>query len=546
MRPAGASQRSDILPKYQSDFSRSSRDGRRKGRFAEVSNPQALEAKKAGQCILLIGALSMMIALLALAACGPASSAAVSTHVRPDPSPEALSSPSLDPSSKSRLEVRINTGEEEWQRIASYLRRSHFFVREGYRLSFPEHPAFQRITREGAPPTFEEIEKLREVFMQEIYDPTLYEAALRTIAESEPGLEEVLSRFEKWQSAWGFKTFDTYIVRLTRYGTGGSYCYLAGEIILRVEPDGSFGRGANPWHTIVHEMVHIGVEEAIVIPLQLGHWEKELLVDIVTQRAFGHLLPGYKVGEQGPRDLGSVVANADLDNLLVQLERWRQDNPSVGPRLLVRSSNTEEEWSRLLELLADPPAPMPNLWPPLPDHQLVNALAGNPLAKSDQERLRGVFEDELLEDEIVAHASRTLHPLDPRFEGVFADLRDWQSQWGFELLDEYEIRFTQFGYSEVDQGTGDIFIRVAPSYSAGGPFRLMIESIVRGGIMEPLVKRFSLDEVETERVVHHLSRYLLREVVPNYEIHGKVHPLDEVLTLEALTDLPAAISRWRN
>ena len=86
---------------------------------------------------------------------------------------------------------------------------------------------------------------------------------------------------------------------------------------------------------------------------------------------------------------------------------------------------------------------------------------------------------------------------------------------------------------------------MAPSYWVGGPFRLAVESMVRGGILEPVVMASNLDESEGERLVHHLSRHLLRDSVPNYQIPGDPLPVDEIMTEDALADLPAAILRWR-
>jgi hypothetical protein len=98
-----------------------------------------------------------------------------------------------------------------------------------------------------------------------------------------------------WRTAYGFRTFGHYDVVLTLYGPGGGYDSSTGRITLFTDAEGH-GRFDKPFaHTIVHEMVHIGIQKRIVEAKQLTHSDKERLVDRVCLLAFDDLLPGYKV-----------------------------------------------------------------------------------------------------------------------------------------------------------------------------------------------------------------------------------------------------------
>ena len=76
-------------------------------------------------------------------------------------------------------------------------------------------------------------------------------------------------------------------MELTRYGTGGSYGALDGTVIANIE----HRTKEEVMSTIVHEIIHIGIEHLIQEYLddknnQKHHWYKERLVDLIGEMYF--------------------------------------------------------------------------------------------------------------------------------------------------------------------------------------------------------------------------------------------------------------------
>ena len=83
---------------------------------------------------------------------------------------------------------------------------------------------------------------------------------------------------------------------------GGSYDYDTGTIRLKVRRDGSSSRSID--EGLIHEMVHLGIEESIVRKYELTAPEKEAMVDQICQLWLGDLLPTYR--RQRIADVGMV------------------------------------------------------------------------------------------------------------------------------------------------------------------------------------------------------------------------------------------------
>jgi len=99
---------------------------------------------------------------------------------------------------------------------------------------------------------------------------------------------------------YNFKIFENYEVRLTLYGPGGDYfpSYGAFDGKLRNQPGRT--RKLNKAiilvradlkkffeRIIIHEIIHLGIEENIVRKNKLRHSEKESLVNKIYKRYFG-------------------------------------------------------------------------------------------------------------------------------------------------------------------------------------------------------------------------------------------------------------------
>jgi hypothetical protein len=81
-----------------------------------------------------------------------------------------------------------------------------------------------------------------------------------------------------------FNLKDQYTIVLTKYGSGGSYNSQTGEVIVNIkdrEKDLIMG-------TILHEIVHIGIEH-LIESYHITHWRKERLVDLIMEKCFPDL-----------------------------------------------------------------------------------------------------------------------------------------------------------------------------------------------------------------------------------------------------------------
>jgi hypothetical protein len=90
---------------------------------------------------------------------------------------------------------------------------------------------------------------------------------------------------------------------------------------MRVDEQGNFAR-MNPIQTVVHEIVHLGIENSVVRKYKLNHWEKERLVDLVCQRKFGEIFPDYQLQEKGDSRIDSYITDEALNNLPLAIKKY--------------------------------------------------------------------------------------------------------------------------------------------------------------------------------------------------------------------------------
>ncbi|MEM8583704.1 MAG: hypothetical protein AAGF87_05515 [Bacteroidota bacterium] len=153
------------------------------------------------------------------------------------------------------------------------------------------------------------------------YRQTDYDSALSAVKAQrsliENVIEETISLSKTWD--WAFKIFEKYEITFTLYGTGGSYDPDSGLITLFTTTDGKFMNYENPANTIIHEFVHLGMEESIVQKYNLSHQIKESLVDRFVYLLYGKYLPDYKIQNMGNIEMDRIIASK---NDLAELEKF--------------------------------------------------------------------------------------------------------------------------------------------------------------------------------------------------------------------------------
>jgi len=211
-----------------------------------------------------------------------------------------------------QLIKRINSLEEEvaygWNRLLRY----DFYEKNGYNLSLPETKMMAKLltwSRQGS--LHQEAEELFRQVIEEDYKSDYYKEGLRALDTMGIDLEDLARTLDIYQEAWGFKPFDTYTIRLTKYGPGGSYDPKKGHIIIKVKEDGIASYRA-PSEIILHEIIHIALEQAFVQPFDLNHLEKETLVDAFFMGHFLSYFPDYKIQRQTYHRIDDYIGK-DMD-----------------------------------------------------------------------------------------------------------------------------------------------------------------------------------------------------------------------------------------
>lgn len=130
------------------------------------------------------------------------------------------------------------------------------------------------------------------------FDNEFYKKYADYIEKELPNIEKKL---EILKSIKSFDLKDSYIIRLTKYGTGGSYHYDSkkGEVILNVNTDELIG-------SIVHEIIHIGIEE-LIKKYNVKHWHKERIVGLISEKLF----PGLKKLRKTKESVSNIDAVFD-------------------------------------------------------------------------------------------------------------------------------------------------------------------------------------------------------------------------------------------
>lgn len=246
-----------------------------------------------------------LLALILISAC---------THL-PSTS-KAEDSPQID---ASEVVIRAQTADESFEYLMYLYGKMSFYQQHGYQVSLPTHPSFQNIST--ATMTDSEISDLKNIFTNEVYNIHDFAKGLAALEKYHETIQNAVARLLELHESWGFKVFPQYQVQLTLYGPGGSYNYEDGTIIMLTRPDGTFKREP-PYQTVIHEIVHIGIEETIVQHYQLSHPDKEHLVDLICSIYFADLMPYYRMQDMGSPEMDPYVTSETLKSLPASIEAY--------------------------------------------------------------------------------------------------------------------------------------------------------------------------------------------------------------------------------
>ncbi len=229
---------------------------------------------------------------------------------------------------EDRIEIVIPTVEDETEYVWRTLQDVPFFEQHGYDISLPEHHLVDELVIKARDEKLESADRdrLDRLMRDEVYDRSSYLSAHERIRSRSALIDQLINRLDDIEKQWDYRSFETYTVRLTHYGPGGSYDPDTGTILIFATPEGSFKQYKDPACTIIHEVVHIGIEQSIVSRLNLPHALKERVVDRVVWLNFHEELPEYRIQNMGYTALDEYMTyTPEVSNLGEILERFMNE-----------------------------------------------------------------------------------------------------------------------------------------------------------------------------------------------------------------------------
>ncbi|WP_395374998.1 hypothetical protein [Marinicella sp. W31] len=220
-----------------------------------------------------------------------------------------ISTETLSHVAPNRFQVNIPTVQKEIDSIWRTITDISFFDEHGYTVNLPDHSFIETLlakSRNGSLKD-QDFEKLKVLFRDEIYNPQDYAQSVYAVKTSLSLANKILNEISMMDLQWPFKFFKSYEIQLTLYGSGGSYRPDTGTIILLTNKKGGFKNYKDPINNIIHELVHIGVEDSIVQELSLSHPMKEQVIDTFIKVAFTEELPDYRVQPMGEASFSKTI-----------------------------------------------------------------------------------------------------------------------------------------------------------------------------------------------------------------------------------------------
>ena len=190
---------------------------------------------------------------------------------------------------KPEIIFHAPTKEEAFDLAILSIRDLSWCIQNKCRLDLPEHEAFKKLYENPEALLDYDFDHLKNIFYTEIYNSAVFNKGLEEIQKTHMLIKASFEKLAYLHEHWKFKLMPQYKVILTLYGTRGSYDPLTGQIILRTSATGIKRAG----RTIIHEIVHIGIEENIVKKYKLTQKEKERLVDLICSIYLKDILPTY-------------------------------------------------------------------------------------------------------------------------------------------------------------------------------------------------------------------------------------------------------------
>ncbi|MEM6343575.1 MAG: hypothetical protein AAF927_06825 [Bacteroidota bacterium] len=221
--------------------------------------------------------------------------------------------------------------EQEATSIWRTINDINFLESQGYQIKLPKNEAIDNLIEKSKGGEFgnEDYATIYNLLEGGIYQRENYDKALAKILSQKALIVSAMEKLEEKRAewTWDFKQYESYEIILTLYGTGGSYEPETGNITLLTNAEGAFMKYDKPANTIIHEMVHLGIENSLIQTYKVNHVLKEKIVDTIVYLLFQESLPDYQIQNMGPTAIdGQFNEAADLAGLQATIAKLAEDN----------------------------------------------------------------------------------------------------------------------------------------------------------------------------------------------------------------------------
>ncbi|MCT4639718.1 MAG: hypothetical protein N4A72_18610 [Bacteroidales bacterium] len=202
---------------------------------------------------------------------------------------------------EDRIKVNIPTVDSEADYVWRTIIDIDFFEKNRYSVGLPKGDIIEQLKEKSRKKklTDKDYSDLKRFMKDSIYNADDYKMGYKAVADRVDMLNRMIDKLFNGKYNWNFKRFDIYNINLTLYGPGGSYNPDKGEVLIYTTTKGGFKQYLNPVYTIIHEIVHIGIQESLINRYKVPHAMKERIVDNIVMLYFGNDLPGYRIQNMG-------------------------------------------------------------------------------------------------------------------------------------------------------------------------------------------------------------------------------------------------------
>ncbi|NGX49270.1 MAG: hypothetical protein K940chlam5_00868 [Candidatus Anoxychlamydiales bacterium] len=230
------------------------------------------------------------------------------------------------PNENSRITIRPESKEEGFNDLKYFIENLEHYIKNGYPVILPQNDKLKILCdNPKLLLIFEEFYK--SLFNKEIYDVSFYLKDLKEIFLAQSILEEAAKKLQILNKNWGFKIFKKYEIVLSLSGADVRYKAEKDQIIYLVLPK-DIKRAKPCFEIIIHEMVHVGVDNMIVREYNLNYYEKERLVDLICMIYLKALLPHYSEQPIEDKSIDEYITeDTILNNLPLAIAKFVEKHP---------------------------------------------------------------------------------------------------------------------------------------------------------------------------------------------------------------------------